>query len=108
NGIDFYHHYKEDIELFSEMGFNVFRLSIAWTRIFPKGNETEPNEEGLKFYDRVFDELLSHGIEPLVTISHDELPFYLVEHCQGWADKKVIDYYVKYCETLFNMIYNCL
>ncbi|MEG0526907.1 MAG: family 1 glycosylhydrolase [Longicatena sp.] len=106
NGIDFYHHYKEDIELFSEMGFNVFRLSIAWTRIFPKGNETEPNEEGLKFYDRVFDELLSHGIEPLVTISHDELPFYLVEHCQGWADKKVIDYYVKYCETLFNRYKN--
>jgi 6-phospho-beta-glucosidase len=66
--IDFYHRYKEDIALFAEMGFKVFRLSIAWTRIFPNGDEQEPNEEGLAFYDRVFDELLSYGIEP---VRHD-------------------------------------
>ncbi len=69
--IDFYHAYKEDIALFAEMGFKIFRMSIGWTRIFPNGDEEEPNEEGLKFYDAVFDELLKYGIEPLVTLSHD-------------------------------------
>ena len=100
-GIDFYHHYQEDIALLAEMGFKIFRLSIGWTRIFPNGDELEPNEEGLQFYDKVFDELLKYGIEPLVTISHDELPYHLVEKCQGWSDKRVIEYYVRYCETLF-------
>lgn len=74
DGIDFYHRYKEDISLFAEMGFKVFRLSIAWSRIFPKGDETKPNEAGLAFYDKVFDECKKYGIEPLVTISHFELP----------------------------------
>lgn len=72
--IDFYHRYKEDIALFAEMGFKAFRMSIAWTRIFPNGDELEGNEEGLDFYDRVFDELHKHGIEPVVTISHYEMP----------------------------------
>ena len=72
--IDFYHHYEEDIALFAEMGFKTFRTSINWTRIFPNGWETEPNEKGLEFYDRVFDCCKKHGIEPLVTISHYELP----------------------------------
>ena len=102
NGIDFYHKYKEDIKLFAEMGFKIYRLSIAWTRIFPNGDDEEPNEAGLKFYDNVFDELLKYHIQPLVTISHDELPYHLVEKYQGWTDKKVIDFYVKYCEVLFN------
>jgi 6-phospho-beta-glucosidase len=63
-GIDFYHRYAEDIALFAEMGFSVFRMSIAWSRIFPNGDEEVPNEEGLAFYDAVFDELAKHGIEP--------------------------------------------
>ena len=98
---DFYHHYKEDIALMAEMGFQVFRMSIAWTRIYPTGMETEPNEEGLKFYDDVFDELKAHGIEPLVTISHYELPFYLTEHYNGWSGRELIDLYVKFCGTIF-------
>ena len=83
-GIDFYHRYKEDIALFAEMGFRMFRMSIAWTRIFPNGDELEPHEAGLAFYDDVFDELAKYGIEPLVTISHFEMPQYLVDHYGGW------------------------
>ncbi|TGY44062.1 glycoside hydrolase family 1 protein [Clostridium sartagoforme] len=100
--IDFYHNYKEDIRLFAEMGFNVFRMSINWTRIFPNGDELEPNEEGLKFYDDVFAELKKYNIEPLVTISHYEMPFGLVEKYNGWASREVIDCYVRYCDTIFN------
>ena len=100
--IDFYHNYKEDIRLFAEMGFNVFRMSINWTRIFPNGDELEPNEEGLKFYDNVFAELKKYNIEPLVTISHYEMPFGLVEKYNGWASREVIDCYVRYCDTIFN------
>ncbi|BBF44001.1 6-phospho-beta-glucosidase [Lachnospiraceae bacterium KM106-2] len=100
--IDFYHHYKEDIALFAEMGFKTFRLSIAWTRIFPTGMEKEPNEAGLAFYDNVFDECLKHGIEPLVTISHYEMPYALVEKCNGWAGRECIDYFVNYCEVIFD------
>ena len=99
--IDFYHHYKEDIELFAKMGFHVFRFSIAWTRIFPTGMEAEPNEEGLKFYDRVIDECLSHHIEPLITISHYEMPFALTEKYNGWSSRECIDFYVNYAKTLF-------
>lgn len=99
--IDFYHHYEEDIALFAEMGFKTFRLSIAWTRIFPTGTETEPNEAGLAFYDRVFDACRKRNIEPLVTISHYEMPYGLVEKYNGWADKACIDAYVRYCETIF-------
>ncbi|ADL50783.1 glycoside hydrolase family 1 protein [Clostridium cellulovorans] len=99
--VDFYGHYKEDIKLLGEMGFKVFRMSINWSRIFPKGYELEPNEEGLKFYDDVFDELRKYNIEPLVTISHYETPYGLTEKYNGWASREVIDCYVRYCETIF-------
>lgn len=99
--IDFYYRYKEDIKLLAEMGFKCFRLSIAWTRIFPMGDETEPNEKGLKFYDDVFDECLKNGIEPVVTISHYEMPYALVEKYDSWRSRKLIDFYVNYCETIF-------
>jgi len=100
--IDFYHHYKEDIALFAEMGFNVFRLSIAWTRIFPTGMEDEPNEAGLAFYDAVFDECKKQGIEPLVTLSHYEMPYALVEKCNGWEGRECIDCFVKYAQVVFD------
>lgn len=99
--IDFYHHYEEDIALFAEMGFKTFRTSINWTRIFPTGMESEPNEKGLEFYDRVFDCCKKHGIEPLVTISHYELPYALVERYNGWASRELIDFYMNYCKTIF-------
>jgi len=99
--IDFYHHYEEDIALFAEMGFKCFRMSINWTRIFPTGMETEPNEKGLAFYDRVFDCCKKHGIEPLVTISHYELPYALVEKCNGWESREVIGYFENYCKAIF-------
>ena len=100
--IDFYHRYKEDIKLFAEMGFKVFRMSIAWTRIFPNGDDKEPNEAGLKFYDDVFDELKKYNIEPLVTISHYEMPFNLTKKYNGWASRNVIDFFVNYCNVIFN------
>ena len=99
--IDFYHHYEEDIALFAEMGFKTFRTSINWTRIFPTGMETEPNEKGLAFYDRVFDCCKQHGIEPLVTISHYELPYALVEKYNGWASRELIGFYMNYCKAIF-------
>lgn len=101
-GIDFYHRYKEDIKLFAELGFKVFRTSIAWSRIFPKGDETEPNEKGLQFYDDLFAECHKYGIEPMVTISHYETPLYLAEHYNGWANRKLIGFYEHYCRTIFN------
>lgn len=100
-GVDFYHHYKEDIALLAEMGFKVFRLSINWARIFPNGDDIEPNEEGLAFYDSVFDECLKYGIEPLVTLSHYETPLNLTLKYNGWADRQVIDFFVNYAETVF-------
>ena len=100
--IDFYHHYPEDIALFAEMGFKTFRLSINWTRIFPTGMEDEPNEEGLAFYDKVFDECAKYGIEPLVTLSHYEMPYALVEKYNGWEDRAVIDLFMKYAKTVFD------
>ncbi|AEB28956.1 aryl-phospho-beta-D-glucosidase BglH [Carnobacterium sp. 17-4] len=100
-GVDFYHHYKEDIALLAEMGFKVFRLSINWARIFPNGDDTTPNEEGLAFYDDVFDECLKYGIEPLVTLSHYETPLNLTLKYNGWADRQVIDFFVNYAETVF-------
>ena len=78
HGIDFYHHYKEDIKLLAGMGFKVYRMSIAWSRIFPRGDEEEPNEEGLKFYDAVFDECLKYNMQPLVTMSHYEPPLAII------------------------------
>lgn len=100
-GNDFYHRYKEDIALLAEMGFSVFRMSISWSRIFPTGEETEPNEEGLQFYDDVFDELKKHGIEPLVTLCHFDIPINLVEKYSGFKSRETIDLFVKYCETVF-------
>lgn len=99
--IDFYHHYKEDIALFAEMGFKVFRFSINWTRIFPTGEEAEPNENGLKFYDHVIDECLKYHIEPLITLSHYEVPLALTEKYNGWASREMIDIFTKYCTVLF-------
>lgn len=99
--IDMYHHYEEDIALFAEMGFSVYRLSISWSRIFPNGDEKEPNEEGLKFYQQVFETCQKYNIEPLVTISHFECPTYLIEHYGSWTNKKMIDFYLNYCNTLF-------
>lgn len=99
--IDFYHYYEEDIALFAEMGFKCFRTSINWTRIFPTGMEAEPNEKGLEFYDKVFDCCKKHGIEPLVTISHYELPYALVEKCNGWEGREVIGYFETYCKVIF-------
>ncbi len=94
--VDFYHHYKEDIALFAEMGFKVFRLSIAWSRIFPNGDDEIPNEEGLQFYDRVFDECHRYGIEPMVTLSHFEIPYHLVKAYKGFTDRRVIGFFERY------------
>lgn len=99
--IDHYHRYKEDIALFAEMGFKVYRFSISWPRIFPNGDDREPNEEGLVFYENLLKELKKYDIEPLVTISHNELPLAIVEKYQGWPNKKVIDLYVRYCQVIF-------
>lgn len=104
--VDFYHHYKEDIALFAEMGLKCLRTSIAWTRIFPKGIEEEPNEAGLQFYDDVFDELLRNGIEPVITLSHFEMPLYLAEHFGGFRDRRVVDYFVHFAETCFQQYRN--
>ncbi|AGF55225.1 6-phospho-beta-glucosidase [Clostridium saccharoperbutylacetonicum] len=104
--IDFYSHYKEDIALFAEMGFKCFRTSIAWTRIFPKGDELEPNEEGLKFYDDMFDELLKYGIEPVITLSHFEIPYYIAKEYGGWRNRKVIDFFVRYATTVMKRYKN--
>ncbi|WP_285849497.1 glycoside hydrolase family 1 protein [Niallia taxi] len=101
DGIDFYHKYKEDIALFAEMGFKAFRLSIAWTRIFPNGDETEPNEKGLAFYDNLFDELKKYNIEPVVTISHYEMPLALVKNYGGWKNRKVVEFYEHFARTVF-------
>lgn len=105
-GIDFYHRYKEDIQLFAEMGFTVFRLSISWPRIFPNGDEATPNEAGLKFYDDVFDECLKYGIEPLVTLSHYETPLAITRKYDGWRNRKVIDLFEKYVEVVFQRYKN--
>ena len=99
--IDFYHRYKEDIALFAEMGFKVFRFSIGWSRIFPNGDDAMPNEAGLQFYDNVINECLRYGIEPLITISHYEVPFALCKKYNGWASREMIDIFTKYCEVIF-------
>ncbi|KAF1297545.1 6-phospho-beta-glucosidase [Enterococcus sp. JM4C] len=101
-GIDFYHRYKEDIKLFSEMGFKVLRLSISWPRIFPNGDESVPNEEGLKFYENVFLELKKYNIEPLVTLCHYEMPLHLATNYGGWENRKLIDFFSNYVDVVFN------
>ena len=98
---DFYHHYKEDIALMAEMGFRTYRMSINWSRIFPNGDDETPNEEGLKFYDNVFDECVKYGIEPLVTLSHYETPLQLAIRYNGWEDRRLIDFFEKYARTVF-------
>ena len=100
--VDFYHRYKEDIAMLAEMGFKVFRLSIAWSRIFPNGDDKEPNEKGLQFYDKVFDECHKYGIEPLVTISHYETPLHLAKEYDGWRSRKLIDFYMNFCRVIFD------
>lgn len=99
-GIDFYHHCKEDVKMFAEMGLKCFRTSIAWTRIFPDGDEDTPNEAGLLFYDQLFDELLKYDIQLVVTLSHFEMPYHLVKEYGGWKSRKVIDFFVKYAITV--------
>ncbi|MBQ4817381.1 family 1 glycosylhydrolase [Bacillus pumilus] len=99
-GIDFYHRYEEDIALFAEMGFKVFRLSISWARIFPTGLEDKPNEEGLAFYDKVFDECAKYGIEPLVTMSHYEMPITLTEKYNGWMSRELVPLFEKYARAI--------
>ncbi|MEH0689295.1 family 1 glycosylhydrolase [Vibrio cholerae] len=99
--IDFYHRYPEDIALFEEMGLNCLRLSVAWTRIFPQGDETEPCEEGLAYYDRLFDELAAHGMTPFVTLSHYEMPYALVENYGGWGSREVITFFERYARSVF-------
>ena len=99
---DFYHHYQEDIKLFAQMGFKCFRMSISWSRIFPRGDEEQPNEEGLAFYDKVFDELLKYGIEPVVTLSHYETPLTLVNEYGSWRSRKLVDFFEHYCKTVFS------
>ncbi len=101
DAIDHYHRYKEDIALFAEMGFKIYRFSIAWARIFPNGDDAVPNEKGLQFYDNLISELEKYGIEPLITLSHNEMPLAILKNYQGWPNRKVIDFYVKYCETVF-------
>lgn len=105
-GIDFYHQYKEDIKLFAEMGFKVFRTSIAWSRIFPNGDDEQPNEKGLEFYDKLFDECLKYGIQPLVTLSHYEPPLALAKKYNGWLDRRTISFFEKFAKTVFERYKN--
>jgi len=99
--IDMYHHYKEDIKLFAEMGFKCYRMSIAWTRILPNGDDDTPNEDGLRFYEEIFKECKKYSIEPLVTIDHFDTPISLIKRYGGWRDRRMIDAYLKYCQAIF-------
>ena len=99
NGIDFYHNYKQDIDLFAEMGFKCLRTSIAWTRIFPNGDDLEPNEKGLQYYDNLFDYMLSKNIQPVITLSHFEIPYHLVKEYGGWRNRKCIDFFYQFATT---------
>ena len=101
DAIDHYHRFKEDIALFAQMGFKMYRFSIAWTRIFPNGDEDKPNEAGLKFYEELIGECLKYGIEPMITISHYESPFNLTKKWNGWASRKMIDCYLNFCKAIF-------
>ncbi|WP_265458274.1 glycoside hydrolase family 1 protein [Enterococcus sp. HY326] len=100
-GVDFYHRYQEDIKLIADLGMNVFRFSICWSRIFPTGEETVPNEQGLLFYQKVIDECQKYGIEPLITICHDEIPAELANKYDGWSSRKTITAYLRLCQVLF-------
>lgn len=100
-GIDHYNRYKEDIALFAEMGFKVYRMSISWVRIYPNGDDETPNQAGIQFYRNIFEECKKYGIEPLVTISHHDVPLALATKQDGWVNRNTIDAYVKYCKTIF-------
>jgi len=101
-GIDFYHTYKEDLKLLAGLGLKTFRTSINWSRIYPNGDESEPNEAGLQFYDNLIDEIIKNGMEPMVTISHYEMPLHLTIAYKGWYSRETIDFFVRYCKTLFD------
>lgn len=101
-GIDFYHTYKEDIKLLSELGLKTFRTSINWSRIYPNGDDEKPNEAGLAFYDQLFDELLRHDMVPMVTVSHYEMPLHLTMNYMGWYSRETIGFFEKYCKTVFD------
>ena len=103
-GIDFYHRYKEDIALFKEMGFKALRVSVDWSRIFPNGDDDQPNQKGIDFYESVIDELIASGIEPIVTLYHFEMPINLVKKYGSWTNRKVVDFYIKFCETMFTAL----
>lgn len=100
--IDMYHRYMDDIQLFAEMGFKVYRMSLSWSRIYPNGDDAEPNEEGLAFYESIFKELRKHNIEPLVTLAHFDVPVHLIKEYGGWKNRKLVDFYANYAETVFN------
>lgn len=102
--IDFYHRYKEDLALFAEMGFRALRISVDWSRIYPMGDEAEPNQAGVSHYIKVIDELRKHQIEPIVTLCHFEMPYYLVQQYGSWTNRKMIDFYLKYCKTMFEAL----
>lgn len=99
-GIDFYHTYPDDLALMKEMGFKCFRTSIAWTRIFPRGDEETPNEAGLEFYDRLIDEIVRDGMEPIITLSHYETPLALITEYGGWYNRKTIGFFLRFAETV--------
>ncbi|WP_291292930.1 glycoside hydrolase family 1 protein [Enterococcus sp.] len=101
-GIDFYHTYKDDLKLLAELGLKTFRTSINWARIFPNGDELEPNEAGLQFYDDLFDEIIKNGMEPMITMSHYELPIHLTTAYKGWYSREVIDFFVRYGQVLLD------
>lgn len=103
-GIDLYHQYKSDIRLFSEMGFTALRISIDWSRIFPNGDDEQPNQEGIMYYIDVVDTLLSYDIEPIVTLYHFEMPKNLVQKYGSWTNRKVIKLYLKFCQTMFESL----
>ena len=100
-GIDFYHRYRDDLALFAEMGFKALRISIAWARIFPQGDEDMPNEKGLQYYDRLFAEMRKQQIEPIVTLSHYEMPLQLATKYGGWSNRRLIGFYVHYVRTVY-------
>lgn len=101
-GIDFYHTYKEDLALLKEMGLKTYRTSINWARIYPNGDETEPNEEGLKFYDDLIDEIIKNDMVPMISISHYEMPLNLTLNYKGWYSREVIEFFERYCKTVFD------
>ena len=108
HGIDFYHHYKEDLDLFAEMGFKVLRVSIQWTRIFPLGIEEKPNEKGLQYYESLFKAMKQRNIGPLVTLHHYEMPLYLSNEYEGWYQRPVVDMFVKFCKVVFERYQNLI